>query len=84
MNSEKRDVTVYVPMSASISYGQIERYMTLRGWHKADYRCRIFEHPDRGKLHVCEPLVRAVTRLAEFEDRQPSAVLADIAREIDT
>lgn len=81
MSNTKHDVTVYVPMSAAISYGQIERYMMRHGWQSADYRCRIFEHPDRGKLHVCEPLVRLVVRLAELEDRQPVEVLSDIATE---
>lgn len=81
MSDTKHEVTVYAPVTVEITFGQIEAYMVRLGWHKADYRCRIYEHPNCGKLRVYVPLSNVVMRLAAFEDREAADVLADIARE---
>jgi hypothetical protein len=77
---EKHKVTVYAPVTFEITFEQVEAYMIRLGWFKADYRCRIYEHPNCGKLRVYVPLSNAVMRLAAFEDREAADVLADIAQ----
>lgn len=99
MNNTKHDVTVYDRTSSTVrvSGAQVCVYMSRSGWKcREEYgRCFWLKHdatyaaehegyhpliefmPERNKI------ARAIRDISTYERRQPSAVLADIAREID-
>ena len=96
MSNEKHEVTVYdrVPTTVRVSVGQAERYLERTGWTKRrELLDRWSEWWSAGEEYVLDLPPRddiaewrhsarnCIERLAEHEKRQPSAVLADIARE---
>lgn len=89
----KHDVTVYdrVPATATataaVSVEQVERYLRRTGWSArwSDEKYRL-THWDNGDDRVwtepsAERVSRAICAVAATEGRQPSEVLADIAKE---
>lgn len=95
MSNTKHEVTVYdhAPATAQISVAQVVRYIEQRKWWVFECSTRYvrWASPDQS---VITPLPRpssealpfvilgqAVNDIARVEQRQPSAVLADIARE---
>lgn len=85
MSNEQHEVTVYdrAPATAPVSVAQVEAYLRRTGWSK-------LPDPDewwwsRGSLavQVCPSYIDGdeIEAIARAEQRQPSAVLADIARE---
>lgn len=96
MSNTKHEVTVYdrVPATAAVSVAQVERYLTRTGWRmRRELLDRWSEWWSAGEEHTLDLPPRddlaewrdsarnCIERLAEHEKRQPSAVLADIARE---
>jgi hypothetical protein len=96
MSSAKHEVTVYdrVPSTAAVSVAQIEAYLRRTGWSLRRklvddwaewWSCndeRYLDVPPREEFRNWVRHAKdCIERLAEHERRQPSAVLADIARE---
>lgn len=89
MSNTKHEVTVYdrVPATAAVSVAQVDRYLERTGWtvRSSDEKrgikrwgmseCRVWTGP----YQDCIPMV--VDTASAIEQRQPSAVLADIERE---
>ncbi|WP_438028972.1 hypothetical protein [Sorangium sp. So ce233] len=87
--SDKHEVTVYdrVPATARISWTQVESYLRRTGWSvRWGDEARDLTHWERGEHriwtdHDSDRMAERVADIAAHEDRQPSAVLADIAEE---
>jgi hypothetical protein len=95
MSNTKHEVTAYdrVPSTAAVSVAQVEAYLRRTGWTLFGRSMRYVRWtlPDRSSIvplprpsSEALPFVilgQAVDSIARHEQRQPSAVLADIARE---
>lgn len=95
MSNEQHEVTVYdrVPSTALLSVEQVENYLRRSGWTQECTRDDDKYKPSYWSRPGCSPLVQVSERswphagpnevsvIAAHEQRQPSAVLADIARE---
>lgn len=94
MSDTKHDVTVYdrIPATAQVSVAQVEAYLRRAGWtmrrehvdHWSEWWDRAGdESVDVPPASEFRPRTaqRLIERIAECERRQPSAVIADIARE---
>lgn len=89
MSNTKHTVTVYdrVPATALVSWSQLEAYLRRTGWRiRWSDDARDLVHWERGDARVWTDhdsirIAERVTDIAAAENRQPSAVLADIARE---
>lgn len=90
--SDQHEVTVYdrVPAKAAISREQIQSYMSRTGWKlrwtdPSDPLSSFgWDHADHGTLTTSKARrhwPEDIENVAEAEERQPSAVLADIAKE---
>jgi hypothetical protein len=90
--SEKRDVLVYdrVPTMAAVSVAQVEAYLRRTGWTLTWIDDTSFAYDvgywTRGKVHDLavrrdEFFGDCIEGIADLEQRQPSAVLVDIAAE---
>lgn len=81
MSNEQHEVTVYdrVPATARVSVAQVEAYLKRAGWEcigDAWHRNLWFV-----QSRPLRNIVLSIENIARAEQRQPSAVLADIARE---
>lgn len=88
MSNEQHEVTVYdrVPATARVSAEQFESYLRRTGWAvRWSDEARGMYHWERNGDRLWtwrdEIMGGLVALLAEYEQRLPSAVLADIARE---
>jgi hypothetical protein len=85
MNDAKHEITVYdrVPSTASVSVAQVEAYLRRTGWIVWSPTQPGWWSNGAWAVHVYDTLVSddEIERVAAAERRQPSAVLADIARE---
>ncbi|XXX79130.1 hypothetical protein WMF30_10190 [Sorangium sp. So ce134] len=87
--SERHEVTVYdrVPATAAVSVRQVETYLHRTGWRAMGRDAgRGLTCWGRGKLtvwtdHDPNRLADRIAGIAVAEQRQPSAVIADIAQE---
>lgn len=90
MSEQKHEVTVYdrVPATASVSVAQVEAYLRRTGWTvwwsdevRDLYHWRLNDDRMWTTKEQPERISETISTVAHFEHRQPSAVLADIARE---
>ncbi|WP_437309950.1 hypothetical protein [Sorangium sp. So ce388] len=87
--SEQHEVTVYdrVPATARVSWLKIEAYLRRTGWIvRWGDEARDLTHWGLGEHrvwtdHDSDRMAERVADIAAAEQRQPSAVLADIAKE---